>query len=323
MSDLQQIAATAPLRLEPFLVAAALAQRAGDYDRAEVLLRQARVRDPRSPAALYLLADVSLRKGKTVEGLHNMAILSRILPETSVQLTPALAEYAQTPGARQELAGILAENRQLKRPLLIALAADPDNADLILDLAGPAGRTAGSDSKVWQSRLLEGLVARGDYERAHSLWRQFAGVGEGPRPLLFNGEFKRLDAPPPFNWSFSSADAGFSEPGNNGRLRILYYGRDDSVLASQLLLLPPGTYRFRAPVSGRVAAGTLAFALRCRGTGNTLVNVPIREPAAEANFTVPSGRCGAQLIQLRGHAQEMPEDSDVRVGPARIERVGG
>lgn len=147
MMRLRRVAAAAPLRLEPFLVQAALAQRAGDYARAEALLRQARLRNPRSPAALYLLADVYIQQGKTLEGLQNLAALSRILPETSVQLTSALAQYARTPGARSELPGILKDNPQLKKPLLNALAADPDNADLILTLAGSDARATDRDSR--------------------------------------------------------------------------------------------------------------------------------------------------------------------------------
>ena len=321
MMRLRRVAAAAPLRLEPFLVQAALAQRAGDYARAETLLRQARLRDPRSPAALYLLGDVSIQQGKTLEGLQNLAALSRILPETSVQMTSALAQYARTPGARSELPGILADNPQLKKPLLIALAADPDNADLILTLAGPDARSTDRDSRNWQSRLLRGFVQRGQYDNAYRLWRRFIGMADGPKPLLFNGEFRKIPSLPPFGWELVASAAGFAEVGN-GSLRILYYGREDSELASQLLLLPPGRYRFRAPIKGRLAPGALAWTLRCREGASQLLEQRVGEGGTSVEFAVPSARCDAQLLQLSGIRQDMPQDSDVLIGPARIERVG-
>jgi hypothetical protein len=250
-----------------------------------------------------------------------MAVLSRMMPETSVQLTPALAQFAKSPGAREELTGILAENPHLKKPLLVALAADPDNAGLILDLAGPDGRSTDRQSRSWQFRLLRGLIARGDYERAYELWRRFDGAAGGPRPLLYNGEFKRLPSLPPFNWEFPSSGAGVAEPGNGG-LSVLYYGREDSILASQLLLLPRGNYRFQAPVQGRLTPGALAWSVLCLPRRESIMDIVVREGGAAATLAVPATGCGAQLLQLRGIRQDMPQDSEVQIGPARIERVG-
>ena len=73
-------------------------------------------------------------------------------------------------------------------------------------------------------------------------------------PQIFNGEFRKIPSLPPFGWELVDSAAGFAEVGD-GSLQILYYGREDSELASQLLLLPPGRYRFRAPIKGRLAPG--------------------------------------------------------------------
>ncbi len=322
LDRLQTLAAVAPLRPEPFLVQAALAERAADYGKATALLNEARRRDPRSPAARYLIADVSLRQGKVLEGLREMAVLSRLLPGTSVQLVPALSEYARKPGAEKNLASILAENRQLRNPLFEALAADPDNAKLILALAGSNFDSRIPDTRRWQVRLLDGLVARGDFDGAYALWRTFARLREMPRPLLFNGDFRDLAPPPPFNWDFSDLKTSVAEP-ENGRLRILYYGRENAVLASQLLLLSPGSYRLEAPVSGRVAPQSLAWTLKCLG-GTPLLTSWVGTSSNPADlFTVPASGCGAQKLELTGRAQDAPQDSDVHIGPVAIERAGG
>lgn len=322
MHQLADLSAVAPLHPEPFLVEAALAERKSDYDRAERLLEQARLREPRSVAARYLLADVSFRKGEIVKGLKQMAILSRLVPTTSVQLVPALSAYARTPGAEAKLAGVLAENEQLKRPLLTALSADPDNADLVLGLAGTDVKLTDVETQAWKTRLLQGFIARRDYQRSYDLWRRFAGISDGAPPLLFNGVFKKLDAPPPFNWNFSSSSAGVAEP-DKDRLRVLYYGRDNTSLASQLLMLPAGSYRFAAPVSGQVAEGSLRWTIQCVGGAGQLGELRLGGAgSSQMAFTVPSGNCAAQWLELRGSAQDVPHPSDVQIGPARIERTG-
>ena len=317
LERLRIASARAPLQPEPFLVEAALAQRNGQLDRAEALLKQARLRNPRSAAARYLLADVWLRQGKLMDALGELAVLSSIVPSSTVQLVPALSDYAKTPGARGDLERVLRINPRLKRPLLNALAVDPSNADLILALAGP-GRTADAADRDWQARLLQNLVRKGEYDRAYGIWRGFAGTPERTAGLIFNASFRRSNAPLPFNWSYSSTAAGFAEPAD-GRLRVLYYGRDNARLAGQLLLLDPGSYRFGAPASGDAGSGSLQWTVTCVPGGQQIMRAAAGGGAA---FEVPAAGCRAQSLELIGRAQEMPSDVDVRIGPARLERVG-
>jgi hypothetical protein len=42
-----------------------------------------------------------------------------------------------------------------------------------------------------------------------------------------------------------------------------------------------------------------------------------------AEFTVPSTGCPAQQLQLDGISLESPQDTNVRIGPAKIDRIGG
>lgn len=322
MRRLEELGQVAPLDPRPLLVEAAIAQKEGDVGRAEQLLLEARRLDPRSTAARYLLADVWLRDGRVADGLNELAILSRLFRGSSVQLVPALAAYAKTPGAADELRGVLRSNPHLKGPLLGALAADPDNAGLILEIDQGSVRTNGADPPSWQATLLDGMVRRGSYRQAYDLWRRLSGAAGDRRPLLFNGEFRKLAAPPPFNWRFASTGAGFAEPGN-GSMRVLHYGRESTALASQLLLLPPGNYRFSVAVSGTAAPGSLAWALTCFPARRQVMEMPIGQAGGQAvRFAIPAG-CAAQRLELLGRASDMPKESDVRIGPASIEREGG
>lgn len=321
LEKLRRLSKMDPLRVQPLLVQAAVEQKNGDGARAEQLLLEARRRDPRSPAARYLLADGWLRSGRIAEGLGEMAILARLLPGSAAQLMPALAQYANAPGAAEQLKRMLVANPQLKHPLLAALAADPGNADLILELDSAIPGFAGKRTPEWQTRLLEGLIRQGAYDRGYATWQRISGI-RGPRPLLFNADFRRLNAPPPFNWAFASSGAGLAEP-ENGSMRVLFYGRDDITLASQLLLLEPGAYRFSVSASGTAVPRSLAWVMTCIPAKTTLLAQPIAAPARmQARFEVPSGGCPAQRLELRGLNQDMPKESDVRFRPLLLERLG-
>jgi hypothetical protein len=319
LEKLKNAAAGAPLQLEPFLVHAAIAERKGNLVTAESLLEIARSRDPRSTAALYLLADVRLREGKIVQGLRQLALLSRIMPATSVQLVPALADFARAPGAEQTLAAILRTNPELRRPLLNSLSTDSANADLALALAGPELRSPEPGSQAWKSRLLRGLVQRGETDHAYAMWRKFAGLPSGFSALLFNGDFRTLAAPPPFNWTYISGSAGIAESAN-GKLRVLFYGNTEQTLASQVLLLNPGAYWFQAQVSGNLVPGGLSWTLTCSRGGPPIMDASLSLSSPDVRFEVPAD-CPSQTLRLIGHLQDMPQDSDVQVGPVRLEKV--
>lgn len=316
---LRAIGQTAPLRPEPFLVQGAIAEMQGDLRRAEALFKQARLRDPRSTAARYLLADVLVREGRTVDGLSEMAILARLLPGTSLQLVAVLAQYSSLPGASKQLRAILQQNPGLKQPLLIALSSNPANAQIILELAGTDARSTAPETKTWKARLLQGFVKAGKYESAYALWRQLGSVPANEPLLLFNGGFKDSPAPPPFNWTYNSGRAGIAEPAN-GKLRVLYYGRLDTVFASQLLLLQPGSYEFEAPSVGRAAQGALSWTLSCDASGKRIMELAV-DKDGKAAFDVPQD-CRAQRLQLEGISHDAPEVSDIQIGPVMVERAG-
>ena len=314
----RNVAGNAPLRSEPFLVEAALADRAGNFRRAEVLLKNARLRDPRSAPALYLLADVSMRQNDIAGALSYMAVLARVLPGAAVQLIPSLAQFAQTPGAEKQLATILKANPKLKRPLLIALSTDPRNASLVMVLAGSDAASTDVEARSWKARLVQGFIQQGDYASAYRFWKNFAGLRGNNSPLLFNGEFGLTPAPPPFDWTYFSGRTGLAEPGG-GKLHVLYYERENSSLAYQLLLLAPGTYRLRSPVSDIGAAKALKWTIRCEASGKQILNASLGGEALQ--FSVPPS-CEAQMLTLVGQSQEAPQDIEVQIGPVTLERIG-
>lgn len=323
LQQLEQLARAAPLAAEPLLVHGAMALRAGDYRKAERLLIQARDRQPRSPAARYLLTDLYLRTGQSAAALAEISVLGRLIPGGTRQLAPALAAYADSPGAVAELKQIVSRYPELTEPLLSELAAKPENAEMILAIA--EGSRPATEPSPWQEKLVTGLVQRGDYSRAYSVWARLAGVRQPKARGLFNPGFGQSSAPPPFNWRFASSAGGVAEPGGNG-LRVLYFGREDAVLASQLLLLSSGRYRLEMSVAGQTGENEIAWMLTCLPSKRQILKLPMNQgkgPTLSGEFSVPGEGCAAQRLELRGVGTEFPQSADFRLSGLSLRRVGG
>lgn len=316
---LNAVLARDALAAEPFLVAGTKAFSEGRLDRAGALLGEAARRDPRSPAARYLLADLYLRQGRTADGLRQVGVLVRRLPKAAGPLTPSLAAFATQPGAADQVRAILDENPQLRGNLLAMLAETPANAALVLDLAGQ--QPDSGPPPEWQSRLVRSLVQAGDYRGAYQLWMRFAGIRPSAEPGLFNPDFRSSRAPPPFNWTLAAGAAGIAEAAPNGGLRILFYGRERAVLAAQLMLLEPGRYRLRYRLSGSPANDLpLSWGINCLPGNDQLAEASAAE-RRDLTFTLGAG-CRAQELQLRGSPAELPTNVDVTIAGLELIREG-
>ena len=320
---LQRLASAAPLALEPFLVQAAIARKSDDHGAAEQLLAHARDRDPRSAAARFLLADLYFRTGRVNEGLAEMAVFSRFVPGAVQQFGPALAQYATTPGAFPEVKRIIALYPELEAPLLAQLAQDTRNTDLILALATPPD--AGAEAAGWKQTLLGQLIEEGAYRRAYAIWARLSQVPPGAARGLFNPRFNQSNAPAPFNWALTETGDGVAEPTTDG-LHVLYFGRRDLVLASQLMLLRPGRYKLEMNIAGRTGDdGQLAWIVTCLPSNRQAMQLPIAGGAggaATGDFEVGGEGCVAQRIELRGIAQEFAETAELRISELRLARSG-
>jgi hypothetical protein len=319
LAEVEQLAITHPLNAEPFLVRAAIALQDGDNARAERLLIAARQRAPRSPAARYLLGDLYIRTGRPIEAMTEMAVLNRLVPSAGVQLAPALAEYARSPGAVPQVRSILASYPELEVPVLAQLSSEPRNAELILSLASQ--RPTQAPPPDWQRLMLITLVNSGEYDRAYAIWRKLAGAPD-LRGGFYNPNFTDKSAPGPFNWQFAQGAGGVAEPAPGGGLQVVYFGRDTVDLAHQVLLLSTGSYRLTMNVSGDVGGdGSIGWEVTCLGANREVYRMPLRASgSASGQFTIPAD-CKAQRIALAADAPEVPDAADFRISGLQLTRL--
>lgn len=319
LAKLELMSREEPLSAEPFLVQAALAVRQQDYKRGRALLLEARRREPRSPAARFLLADLYLRSGRPIPAMGEMAVLNRFVPASAAGLAPALAAYARDRGTLPQIRQILRSYPELEEPLLTLLSEDSRNADAVIALA--SGKRTGAPAPSWQPQLLSKLVADGQYKRAHDLWFRFAGV-EVTSSGLFNPSFDASKAPPPFNWELSQASGGVADA-KKGGLDLLYFGREDLRLAQQVMLLPPGQYSLAMAVSGRFSGNRISWTVTCLPSNRAVLTLPlVKAGQVHATFAV-DGSCPAQRLALMAEGEEFPQRSDFRVERLQLSKAGG
>jgi hypothetical protein len=309
-----------PLAPEPFLVRGVAAQLAGNQRLALQSFLAARERSPRNVAVRYFMADQYLRNGQVGPGLTEISILARLVPQSLPNFAPFLAAYARSPDAAPQIRAVLRAHPQLEAPLLDALSTDASNADLILELWSGRG---GEQSKNWQGRLLNQLVEAGRYGLARVTWAKFTGIVAEPG-RLFDPEFSKRTLPP-FGWNLASGSSGVADPDEGGRLHILYYGRDDVGLASQILALKPGRYRLSMKVeTAAPTSKSLGWTVKCLPSSTDIAVVRLdRTGAVSGSFSVPPEGCAAQRLELRGTAPEFPEQADVTISAFGLQPEAG
>jgi len=304
---------------EPFLVSGVRAQLAGDGAAAERAFEAAQWRDPRSLAAAYFLADRYFRAGQSSKGLTEVGALARLAPAGLTTVAPYLAAYATNPANWPALRKLFRNNPELEDVTLASLASNAATAPAVLALADPRENPVGSR---WLAALLDTLTGAGQYDKAREIWARASGAPSGE--LIHDAGFTDKVAPPPFNWSLTSSSVGLAERQPGGRLHVVFYGQEDGILAAQLLLLQPGTYRLSMQLLGDpVRAKTLSWSIWCDKAAAPVASATLDSAALRGwTFTVPAG-CAAQWLKLSGSSTDISQQVDVTVGALKLERAGG
>ncbi|MDB5699198.1 MAG: hypothetical protein JWN69_2002 [Alphaproteobacteria bacterium] len=319
----------APLMEEPFLLAGIDRLLRRDQQGAHLFLSHALKRNVRSRVGRLFMLELSLRGGDVKQAIAEMTILSRLMPDVENVFVPELARMAQEPKTRPTLRKMLQSDPRMLELVLNHLATKGDNPDIVLELAGNL-RTVSGEVGDWRQGLMISLVNRGDVARARRLWSYFGGgAAEANGNLIYDGDFEGHQGLPPFNWSLSSGNAGVAETDKSKALEVEYYGRADAELATQLLALPPGRYRFSFRAEGDLKgpAHRLIWRVQCVDGKTTPLQLPLSKITFAGRniavaFTVPPG-CPGQWLKLVGEPTEFPKNESVSIRNLKIQKMGG
>ena len=316
---IQDAAIKAPLSSEPFLVRGVQAQTAGDAKAAKRAFLSAQSRDPRSLPAAYFLADYYVRSGQALPGLQQTVLLARLSPGGADAVAPFVAAYAQNSSNRAQMRALFRSQPAIEEGVLDVLARNGSNTQALLAVADAAHRTADSP---WLKVLLQSLVTSGDYQQARAIWSSVGRANAGDE-LLYDADFSSPRPPPPFNWSLTSSTVGLAERQPGKRLHVIFYGNEDGVLASELVMLQPGTYRLQMQLAGAPAhAELLRWSVRCDKSQQPLSTVSLDQAAGHGwTFQVPAN-CAAQWLELSGRSEDVAQQSDVTITGLSLTRAG-
>lgn len=318
LSMISQAASKAPLAPEPFLVRGVQAQLAGDGATAQRSFEAAQWRDPRSLPAAFLLAGRYLQQGDSNRGLREAAAFARLAPNGQTTLGPYLAAFAQDSRNWPALRNLFARERGLGEATLGVLASKVETVPAVLALAD---RTSWASRSEWLGPLISTLTGAGQYQRARDIWKRAGGTSGAE--LIHDTSFSDKAMPPPFNWALTTSAVGLAERQSGKRLHILFYGQEDGILATQLLLLPPGAYRLSMRLVGGDGerAKALSWSIWCDKTSTPLSGMNLDVSAERGwTFDVPAG-CPAQWLRLSGASVDISQQVDVTVGDLRLQRM--
>jgi hypothetical protein len=309
----------APLSAEPFLVHGVRTQLSGNLEGATEAFLAAQWRDPRSLPAAYFLANHYLRQGDTYHGLEQTSLLAKLSPGGAAAAAPFVAAYAQDRSNWPMIRALFRSQPDLEDGVLNALARHAGNADAIMAIAGPAHRRADS---AWLLRLLNSLITAGQYSRARAIWSAVGGA-KRESALVYDTDFTAPQAPPPFNWSLAASTIGLAERQRGGGLHLIFYGNRDGVLASELVMLAPGTYRLDLQLVGAaVRPELLRWSIRCDRSAEPISSAELDRVARRGwTFAIP-GNCPAQWLELSGRSEDIAQQADATFARLRLQRAG-
>jgi hypothetical protein len=317
LAAVRRAAVAAPLDARPFLILGHQQLLDGEGRRAVATLEAGQRLDPRQRLIHLLLLDRYLRTGRYSDAAAQFSVAARLVGQAQGPIAIAMARMSLAPETRDAVRRTLQSDPALERAVLVTLAKSDTPPTAIFALASPTAKRDAGAGGSWGPVLIARLVEHRSYATARSVWQTVYRVsGSQAAAPLFDQALQELPASPPFNWSLAAGKMGAADI-QNGSLSISYYGRDNGELASQLLVLRPGAYRFGFTVDGsKTAAGpSLTWALHCtNGAKSELMNTAVvgtgTRHRVAASFTVPSN-CPAQQLTLTGNAGDFPAPLNV------------
>jgi len=270
--------------------------------------------DPRHRLIHLLLLDRYLRTARYANAATQFSVLARLMGGAQPAIATAMAQMIVTPETRDAVRRTLRTDPGLERAVLVSLARSNTSPATVFELASPIARAEARQTNSWGPVLVNRLIDQAHYATARSVWQKIYGISAAQAAIpIINPDFRKVPATPPFDWIITASGLGAADL-QNGRMSVEYYGRDSGDLATQLLVLRPGRYRYAFTVDpGKTdATSRLFWSLACgspkkpEGLRMNVGIVPAAKPRRiVADLVIPSD-CPVQTLTLRGEADDFP-----------------
>jgi hypothetical protein len=306
--------ANEPLSAHALRILGQLADADGEEGRAEKFMRAATRRSVRESVALYWLMRKSYAGKDYATAIYCADALLRARSGTMPYVMPTLVEMAQNQEAGGELKKLLASNPPWRGHFFETLPRSVTDARTPLDVLLAVKDSPAPPTPADLKPYLDVLIAHKYFELAYYTWLQFIGPEQlRSIGLLFNGSFEATPSGLPFDWVMRGGSGATIEildrPDQEGQHALFIefgQGRVEFPGVVQLLMLAPGTYRFKGKYRGELAGRRgLVWRVRCAGGPSEPVGesqmivgqTPVWRDL-DFKFTVPDANCRAQQLRL-------------------------
>lgn len=279
----------------------------GDSAEAGRLVRMAEKLSRREAGAQLWLIEAAARDGDDRRALYHYDIALRTRPETQTILFPRLANAIADGDIRAALRPYIRGPASWADDFLMIANASGPNLPAIVDLiAETGGHPDKSIAHDHALDLLTRLVAARDFANARRLYLLMPGAAPGRLTSTAFAAADRAGRFGPVGWRMlddPDAGGGFTGAGDDGpvSLSVFVNAATTRPVASKLLYLAPGNYRFSARLTSldRGDGGFLRWRLRCAADASdrSFWEIDSIALATRAPLVVPAG-CAVQYLDL-------------------------
>ena len=234
-------------------------QKHGNADITERLMRAAADVSRRDAIAQAWLLGQNLQAGDLAQAMSRLDLIFRTQNAgVSEKLVSLLLPLLENDEARRELATLLAGRPPWRSGFLGRVSREAQDLNAVAALYSALNEASAPPLTEELRPFLDRLIGAGQVEQAYLVWMQSLPPERLSRlGYLYNAGFEYPVSNLPFDWVFPPLESAVVEliPDPPPVLQVGFTGgRVSQPLASHLLVLPPGTYRF----TGREQSESLA-----------------------------------------------------------------
>lgn len=299
---------------------------AGDHAGAAQLFALSDTISRRSlPTHLWLIQH-AVDRGDVAGALGQFDLALRTSTAAPGVLFPVLARASEDPTLTGKIAAILDRPSDWRVPFLHYAIEKADAADGAAAIMLRMHDRAMLRAEKLDQALIGGLIAAQEFDLALRVHDSFAPV-LASAALIRDPGFTQPAMGFPFGWGLADSGETMAERGvSGGRPALLYRSMPGGFgdVATQILLLAPGTYRFRTRTAQPAldSGANPYWTITCSqedGPQLALIEQPRQKDATgEADFTVPE-KCPAQVLALILRQSDTPDQGGA-IAAVEIER---
>jgi hypothetical protein len=303
----------APLEARALRALALSAEKGGDLDKADKLMKTAGARSRRDPTVQIWLFNRDAHRGAFEEALQHADALLRSRPNLQDRIAPTLAAFAMDPDAKTALVQALSDNPPWRPWYLQLLANQTSDPGIAYAVYAELKDTKNPPTDAELLPYLQSLVGAGRFEQAYLTWIHFLpDERRGSIHYAYNGGFDYPVTGLPFDWSMEPITGAITEivaegPERGQAVRVEFANRRVAYRhLRKLLILPPGRYRVEglAKASNLENERGLVWRIVCAEEKKQVLGEtsPIKGSfdwrAFDIIFEVPQNSCRAQWLTL-------------------------